>query len=291
MHRASWKTLIAALTGFSLLGSPAVFASDQVVALERAELSPDCTDIEFLDGYLSEVDANGDELPDYLVNTQRLMCDGSQMMWCGTAGCVHRIWVQRPGGKFEKALETYAYEITFDRPGDTSYKVATRNGATRARLAGQAETSVDGSAAAIPVSDRRWSFHAAPVPVAAVGGWDDSMLSFTCEAGTLRMRYSAWWLFDGDAIHPSTREWDQSDYGIVPTFIVGAYEINIPVGISEEERMLVAEDMLPLNSPLIGALVRGRNVTLAHGGSLEHELGFTLKGSSAALDALRDACN
>ncbi|WP_422373215.1 hypothetical protein [Hoeflea sp.] len=291
MHLVSLKSLFAALSGFSLLGTPVAFASDQVLELERAEMSSSCTDIEFLDGYLSEVDANGDELPDYLVNTQRLMCDGSQMMWCGTAGCVHRIWVQGPGGSFEKALETYAYEIIFDRPGDTSYKVATRNGTTRGRLDGQAESAADGSAAAVPVTDGRWSFHTDPVPVAAVGGWDDSMLSFTCEAGALRMRYAGWWLFDGDRIHASTREWDQSDYGIVPTFIVGAYEIDIPVSISEEERMLVAEDTLPLNSHLIGALARGRNVTLAHGGSLEHELGFTLKGSSAALDALRDACN
>ncbi|WP_210162137.1 hypothetical protein [Amorphus coralli] len=280
-------SLIAVASSFGAVNY--ALANDTVLALERQELSSGCAQIEFLDGYITQVDANGDSLPDYLINTQRLMCDGSQMMWCGTAGCVHRIWVQKPDGGFDKSLDTYAYEVVFDRPGDTSYKIVTREGERREWLAGAAAPASASSAAA--TLSGRWSYSADPLPVAAVGGPEDGKLSLTCESGELRLRYAGWWLFEGDAINTGTRQWDKSASGIVPTFTVGAHETDVPVRISEEERMLVAKDTLPLTAPLIDALARGSYVTLVHGGSLEHELQFALAGSSAALRSLRAACN
>lgn len=282
-------TVASSIVSVTMFLTHTAHASEQILGFERQELSSGCTEIKFLDGYITQVDANGDSLPDFLINTQRLMCDGSQMIWCGTMGCVHRIWVQKPDGGFDKALDTYAYEVVFDRPGDPSYKIVTRDGERREKVAGA--TSPASAPSAHPTIQGRWSYTAEPLPVAAVGGPEDSMLSLTCQSGALRVRYAGWWLFDGDAINTGTREWDKSEPGIVPTFTVGAHETDVPVRISEEERMLVAKDTLPLTAPLIDALARGSYVTLVHGGSLEHELQFALAGSSAALRSLRSACN
>lgn len=287
--KIQWIGTMCIILASGLLEGTA-WASEKVLALERQELAQDCASIEFLDGFVTRVDANGDDLPDYLVNTQHLMCDGSQMMWCGTMGCVHRIWLQQQDGNFNKTLDTYAYEIVFDRHGDLSYKVTTRDGTRRERLPGASSNDKDLSvqAGATAPSDR-WVYQDSPAPAAIIGP-PDAQLSLTCEAGALRMRYSGWWLFDGDNIHQATRDWDKSEYGIVPTFAIGSHETDIPVRISEEERMLVAKETLPLTAPLIDALARGSRVTLIHGGSLEHELGYPLSGSSSALDALRANC-
>lgn len=263
-------------------------ASEEVLQLERQESAQGCTDVEFLDGFTTEVDANGDELPDYLINTQRLMCDGSQMMWCGTMGCAHRIWVQRPDGGFDKALDSYAYEIVFDRPGDTSFKVVTREGTSRQSLADQA----DGRAAAAPVvrvvSMERWSYRADPVPVAAIGG-QDSILSLACENGSARIRYTAHWMFENGELNDFIREWNVSP-GIVATFDVAGNETDVPMQLSDAEGALVARSTVSFGAPVLDDLARGSRLTIHHGGSIEHELQFALKGSSAALASLRAAC-
>jgi hypothetical protein len=268
---------------------------DALIALERSENADFCRDqMEFLDGYFMPVEANGDNLTDYLVNTGQLMCDGTQMMWCGTIGCVHRIWLQKPDGSFEKALESYAYEITFDRPGDPSFVVATRGGRERSSLVAARDTAADdadttaGDTVFSAPADR-WAYRARPAPVAATGP-AEAHLSLTCEAGGLRLRYSAWWLFDGDEISTHAREWEDRGPGIVPTFAVGRDETDVPVGISEDEKVLVADDLISPDARLVAALERGRNVIVHHGGSLEHMLEYPLKGSSAALRALRAAC-
>lgn len=284
LYRATGVLCFSLTAGVPTLAAP---ASEQVLTLERQELSRSCTAIEFLDGFITQVDANGDDLPDYLINTQHLRCDGSQMMWCGTMGCVHRIWVQKPDGGYEKVLDSYAYEIAFDRPGDTSFKIVTREGEGRDTLAKVGTTPPQTGAA----TSGRWSYSANPLPIAAVDGPEGSQLSLTCEeAGALRVRYAGWWLFDGDVINSRTREWGEGEPGIVPTFTVGAHETNVPMRVSDKERMLVAKDTLPIASPLIDALARGSYVTLVHGGSLEHELQFALAGSSEALRSLRAAC-
>ena len=290
----SWAVALAATVVFS---APvrAGEIPDTVLALERAENADTCREqMDFLDGYILPVEANGDDLTDYLVNTGHLMCDGTQMMWCGTIGCVHRIWLQRPNGTFDKAFESYAYEIVFDRPGDPSFVVATRKGRERSSLVearatgGDTAASVDGGTVFSAPADH-WVYRATPAPVAAIGP-ADAHLSLTCEDGGLRLRYSAFWLYDGDAISDHARAWEAEGRGILPTFAVGRDETDVPVGISEGDKVLVADALLPSDAGLVDALARGRYVTVHHGGSLEHMLQYPLKGSSAALRALRAAC-
>ena len=295
--RGIFRSGALALAAMVLLCAPARAEDipEAVLALERAENADTCREqMDFLDGYIVPVEANGDGLADYLVNTGHLMCDGTQMMWCGTLGCVHRIWLQRPDGTFEKAFESYAYEIVFDRPGDPSFTVATRQGRERSSLVeadgtgGDTAASADGGTVFSAPADR-WVYRKDPAPVAAIGP-ADAHLSLTCEDDGLRLRYSAWWLYDGNEISDHARAWETEWRGILPTFAVGRDETDIPVGISEGEKVLVADALLPPDAGLVDALARGRHVTVHHGGSLEHMLQYPLKGSSAALRSLRAAC-
>ena len=288
MTRKQSGLLAFSLASMTILAPIPVLASEAVLALEREQLLQDCTDIEFLEGYLTQVEANGDGLPDYLVNTQRLMCDGSQMMWCGTLGCVHRIWIQQPDGSFKTALETYAYEIVFDRPGDTSFLVRTRDGSSRQNLATQAAANATpGGPTTSMASMNQWSFQPAPAPVAAVGG-QDSLLSLACDSGQISVRYTAHWMSGEDQSGDFLKDWNES--GIVATFDTTAVEFDLPMQLAESGDAFVAKDALGFDSALVDALSRGRRLTIHHGGSLEHELGFTLKGSSAAIRALRANC-
>lgn len=295
MPKFSSACFLTLLAVFTWQTDP-VFASDKtVLALEREMLSQDCAEIEFMDGYIKRVDANGDKLPDYLINTQNLLCDGSQMMWCGTMGCAHRIWLGERGGGFTLALDTYAYEIVFDRPEDTSFLVATRNGSERQNLAdekqsgGHADHDRAGSLtvpSAVPIE--QWAYFSNPVPAAAVASDQNGRLLIACDNGSARIGYTVHWMFENGEIQEYIREWDAS--GIVATFDTAGQEIDVPMRLSEADGLLVAKDTISFGAPLLDALALGRRVTVHHGGSLEHELNYSLSGSGQAIASLRSSC-
>ncbi|GGK29013.1 hypothetical protein [Salinarimonas ramus] len=277
----------------SVTGPQAALASQEaILALERLEIGEFCAETSFLDGYATPVDANGDDRPDYVVNTQLLLCDGSQMMFCGSAGCTHRVWVQRSDGGYDLAYDGLVYEITFDRPDEPSFLARGRGGDTRVRLASVGPTAPQPDAAPGahgPFSSERWTYHPDPVPHAGVADLEGGALWLACESGSIRVRYTAQWMFEDGAISDFVREWDR-DYGLVPTFAAVGREIDLPSSVDERANAVAADELVDPAGPLVEILARGDFVTVYHGGSLEHELQYPLRGSSAALASLRAAC-
>jgi len=105
------------------------FANEAVLAAERKELSPDCTEIEFDDGFLSEEDVNGDSLPDAVVDYGSLQCNGSYSGFCGSGGCTIRIYLQRADGSYALAGDLLAHAVVFDRPAEASFRASSHGSA------------------------------------------------------------------------------------------------------------------------------------------------------------------
>lgn len=289
-------------------GSIGVARADTLADLiegERRELSRDCQSLELRDDFATEVDVNGDDLPDVSINYGRISCDGSQMMYCGTAGCSQKLLVQQEAGRYVEAASFYVYEFTFDRPEEASF-VAAQHGSACGRsgvetcyqrfrwdgaelvfVAEVTPPGPDGSGGVEAPPHDRWAYLAS-LGSAAIGP-DQDQLSLTCESGAIRIRYSAPWMFDGGEINDFILTWD-ADSGAVASFDMGGRETDIPVRLVEADRRLVALDTIALDAPLLDELARSRRLTIHHGGSLEFELGFALAGSGAAIRALRDAC-
>jgi len=88
-----------------------------------------------------------------------------------------------------------------------------------------------------------------------------------------------------DHILSWTRERSETAY-----FKAGGVETEMPVHFVKELRRLTPAEAFPPDAPLIDGLSRGKWVLIEHGGSLEHTLEYSLKGSSAAIKALRASC-
>ena len=283
-----------------VLTCPAV-ASESIVRAEREALAADCSEIEFSDGFVVAVDVNGDAHGDALVDYGKLICNGFQSMFCGSGGCTHKIYVGRSDGSSVSVGEFLAYGIEFDRPAESSFVVTSHGGdcnragaegcKRRFRLDGDRPVIV-GEVAAGPGgsdagSDDRWTYSASTVSAAI--GPDEQHLSLTCEGGAIRIRYSAPWMFDDGMINDHIREWDTGT-GVVASFDVGGNETDVPMGLVEVERRLVARETIAVDARLLDRFAAGKWVTVHHGGSLEHELEFALDGSGAAIRSLRAAC-
>jgi len=117
-------SILAASTAIVWPGGIAMASSEEVISQERTALSESCSSLELLDGFATTVDVNGDNLPDVVTNYQRILCDGSQMMFCGSGGCTRNVFIQRPDGSFFQVGSFLTYEIEFDSPADASFLVA-----------------------------------------------------------------------------------------------------------------------------------------------------------------------
>ena len=89
---------------------------EALLEAERTDLSGTCNSITFTNEFLQRNEITGDGLDDAVVDYRGLVCDGSSMMYCGSAGCAMNIYVQRTDGSFLKAGGMYAHALEFDRP-------------------------------------------------------------------------------------------------------------------------------------------------------------------------------
>lgn len=267
-----------------------------VLERERAELAQTCGPLlEFLDGFATSVDVDGNALPDILVDYGRLSCDGSRMMFCGSAGCTQKIYLGRSGGAPEMVGEFLAYELRFDRPSQGSF-LAVLHGGSCGRAG--AETCFrryalsGGAVVALEEEPRdRWFFTASPSPSAMLATPDGDSLRLVCDGGALRIEYGPTWLWeDGGSVSEHARDLAKPQ---------GRIEIDIEVDrgqptpvafmIEETARVLQSPTFAP-DEPLFAAMMRGSGMDLHLGGSLEHLRNVTLKGSSRAIGSLLRAC-
>lgn len=299
------RTVLLLAMSLPLTGTSHATTFDALLEAERKELSQDCETLEFDQAFASAVDINGDDLQDAVINYGNMTCNGSQMMFCGTAGCSVKLFIQREADDFVQIASFYTYEFTFDRPEEASFVAAQHGSACdragvetcyqRFRWDGTELVYVgevtpprpDGSGGVEAPPYDRWAYLGS-LGVAAIGP-EQGQLSLTCEEGAVRVRYSAHWMFDGPDINDHIREWDAGT-GVIASFDMGGRETDIPMRLVEEERRLVARETIASDAPLLDELARGRYLTIHHGGSLEHELGFALAGSGAAISALMEVC-
>ncbi len=80
-----------------------------------------------LPGYLTSLDLNGDEAPDYIVNLMGLNCEGAASYFCGSAGCPVTVWLSGKGG-LTAAWTNHAQDIQIDRTGPHPIVVAALHG-------------------------------------------------------------------------------------------------------------------------------------------------------------------
>lgn len=276
------------------------FAHEAILAAERQELSSYCTEIGFGDGFLSEADINGDNLPDAVVDYGSLQCDGSQSAFCGSGGCTIRLYMQHADGTHALVGDLLAHAVVFDRPAEASFLVASHGSACgrvgaeacdlrfkleggRMILLGEAGENGD----VVPPTDR-WTY--LEDSRTALIGPDDAQLSLTCEDGAIRIRYSAdWMMYDREDMTDHILSWtkEQSETAY---FDAGGAKAETPVHFVKELKRLTPLNAIALDAPLIDGLARAKWVSIEHGGSLEHTLEYSLKGSSAAIKALRASC-
>lgn len=278
----------------------AASANDAILRMERQELSSYCQEIEFDDGFISEANVNGDDLPDILVSYGSLQCDGSYSAFCGSGGCTFRIYVQSPNGSYGFVGDLLAHGIVFDRPDEASFLVSSHGSACgrvgaeacdlRFRLEGERAVLVgeDGDSGDIVPPTDRWVY--LEEAKAALIGPDDAQLSLTCENGAIRVHYSAdWMMYDREDMTDHILSWTK-DHGETAYFTAAGVETETPVYFVKDIKRLTPVNTFPLDSSLINSLSRAKWLLIEHGGSLEHTLEYSLNGSSAAIKALRSSC-
>lgn len=266
-----------------------------VLGMERAALAESCKQLEFLDGFAKEVDVNGDTLPDVLINYGLLKCDGTQMMFCGSAGCTQNLYVQRDGGRYDKVAEFLAYDLRFDRPSQASFLAVLHGGSCgrsgaetcyrRYRLAG---TDVQG----LHEEPRdRWLFAAEPAPVAMFEAASGDGIRLICDGTSVRIHYGPTWMWDEDG--------SVSDHARDIAKPQGRIEIEVEIdrGKATEVPFFIDQGSRTLLSPafatdreFFAGLMQGRTAVFHLSGSLEHMRAFELKGSSKAIGALLRGC-
>jgi hypothetical protein len=292
-----FRILPAALS-FLVVVKPAV-ALEAVLEAERKELAGDCQTIAFDDSFAVDANINGDGVGDVLTDYGSLVCDGSRTMFCGSGGCTQRLYLGRADGSLRLVASFLAYGIEFDRPDEASFVVSSHGGdcgqagamgcQRRFRLDGEKLVLVGevGGSGTPDIADDSWRYDADGA-MAAIGSGEDQ-LQLACDGGGVRVRYSAHWMFENGEINDHIREWDAGT-GVVASFDLGARETDVPMRLDEEQRLLVARATIGTDAPLLDEIARGRRLTIHHGGSLEHELGYALAGSGAAIRALRRYC-
>jgi hypothetical protein len=286
----------AICAGVLAVFAPPVIAAtaDPVVDSERKELSGFCDEMKFLDGFAREVDANGDGLADIAVDYSQLSCNGTQMMFCGSGGCTQRIYVQRAGGDFIRVAEFLAYKFEFDRPQDASFLAVMHGGACN-RAGAQTcvkRYAIVGNRVAelVPLPVGRWVYRAAPEPAVLLDNGKGSTLRIACDGASLRLHYVPHWLREADGTVSREVADRQKDKGAIAAQVdAGGRETEIRFRIDETARELVSE-LVPVDGDLVADMKRGRAIVFHHGDSLEHEMSYTLKGSSKALGQLQKAC-
>lgn len=267
-----------------------------VLQQERTDLAEMCgATMQFLEGFAREVNVDGDAAPDILVDYGQLSCDGTRMMFCGSAGCTQKIYLGRADGSHAMAAEFLAYELRFDRPSEGTF-LAVLHGGSCGRAG--AETCFKryaltaGTITALPEEPRdRWSFAPAPVPSAMLATSDGDSLRLVCDGAALRIQYGPTWMWSEDGSvgqHARDLAGAQGRIGI-EIEVDGGQPTAVPFMVEETARVLQSPTLAP-GQPFFAALMQGSSVELHLGGSLEHLRSFTLKGSSKAIGSLLQAC-
>ena len=192
---------LACLSLFAFAPLPALADLQSVLQRERTELAEMCgATMQFLEGFAREVNVDGNGAPDILVDYGQLSCDGTRMMFCGSAGCTQKIYLGRADGSHAMAAEFLAYELRFDRPSEGTF-LAVLHGGSCGRAG--AETGfkryalTGGTITALPEEPRdRWSFAPAPVPSAMLATSDGDSLRLVCDGAALRIQYGPTWMWE-----------------------------------------------------------------------------------------------
>jgi hypothetical protein len=117
-----------------------------------------------------------------------------------------------------------------------------------------------------------------------------STLRIACDGASLRLHYVPHWLREADGTVSREVADRQKDKGAIAAQVdAGGRETEIRFRIDETARELVSE-LVPVDGDLVADMKRGRAIVFHHGDSLEHEMSYTLKGSSKALGQLQKAC-
>ena len=112
--------VLAFLLGLTVGACPQTVGSlDELLAFERSSLSESCKSIEFADGFLTRHNVDGDGRDDVVVDYESLVCDGSRMMFCGSAGCSMTVYLQGEDGGYSKVADFFGYGFEFDQPNAT----------------------------------------------------------------------------------------------------------------------------------------------------------------------------
>lgn len=275
---------------------PAAADLQTVLQQERAGLAESCPDgMEFLAGFAAPVNINGDATQDILVDYGQLSCNGTQMMFCGSAGCTQKIYLGRADGSHAMVGEFLAYELRFDRPTEGTF-LAVLHGGSCGRAG--AETcfqryALSGETVEMLQEEPRdrWYFTEGPSPSATLATSQGDSLRLVCDDGSLRIQYGPTWMWEENgSVADHARDLSKPQGRIeIEIEVDSGQPTAVPFMIEEAARVLQSPTLAP-GQPFFAALMQGSFVELHLGGSLEHLRSFTLKGSSKAIGSLLQAC-
>jgi hypothetical protein len=66
-------------------------------------------------GFIVQIDINGDGIDDYILDYSKFECGGSSTFFCGTAGCLTQVFASLPDGGYVKVLGENVRNIKFRR--------------------------------------------------------------------------------------------------------------------------------------------------------------------------------
>lgn len=236
---------------------------DAAVAAEKKKVSEHCKVAEFSDRFLVRADIDSDGRDDAVFDYGGYVCDGSSMMFCGTAGCSFVFYRQQADGSFTYLDEILAHDWQGYRPAKATAVVA-----------------VDGTA--------RWTFSNADMgPIASVQVQDRAGFNLDCRTGfETRMNFWSDWATDGTVFHPAFLAEAGSD-GYIDGFIeIDGNATALRFGLDEMD-LVLGGDFVPLDGPLVADLMRGSSLVVRMGAN---STSFPLAGSTAALKSLKAAC-
>ncbi|SOC03625.1 hypothetical protein SAMN05421512_104202 [Stappia indica] len=287
---------LACLSLFAFAPLPALADLQSVLQRERTELAEMCgATMQFLEGFAREVNVDGNGAPDILVDYGQLSCDGTRMMFCGSAGCTQKIYLARADGSHAMVAEFLAYELRFDRPSEGTF-LAVLHGGSCGRAGVETcfqRYALSGETVEMLQEEPRdrWSFAPAPVPSATLATSQGDSLRLVCDGGSLRIQYGPTWMWEENgSISQHARDLARAQDRLeIEIEVDGGQPTAVPFMIEETARVLQSPTLAP-GQPFFAALMPGSFVELHLGGSLEHLRSFTLKGSSQAVGGLLQAC-
>lgn len=284
-----------------IAGAPASVAAQMsaaekiIIGSERRDIGDFCGTMEFLDGFIREVDIDADGITDYMTDRGFLVCDGSQSGYCGSGGCTQTIWRGGADGVPVRIAEFLAYGLDFDRPEERTFA---------ARLHG---SSCGGTGPDFCMHRYRivgdgveFEREIGPRPGFEIWGYDETArrasirplvgqeLALRCVGGRIEVGLLPGWLREDPGRMEAVASAAARDGGVAVRFTFDRDGLTMPFAPAGDGERFVGARALEADDPLLAALAGEPRLDV--GMDAASTGFFTLEGSSRAIRSLLADC-